>query len=119
MSTPYDQGEIASTVDEIRQDLAREFPRLATRQGLPVRSTAFETALPELLAASQTSRLTELRAVVVKLAESTDKMLAATREGTQSAERLYHLSKRLLMAAVATLGVALSTLVVAILQVVR
>ncbi len=55
----------------------------------------------------------------MKLAESTDKMLAATREGTQSAERLYHLSKRLLMAAVATLGVALSTLVVAILQVVR
>jgi metal-responsive CopG/Arc/MetJ family transcriptional regulator len=119
MSTPYQQGEIATTVDEIRQDLAREFHRLNLIRGLEVRSPAFEEALAELLAASQKARLAELRVAVGTLTESTDKLLSATREGTQSAEHLYSMSRRLLMAALATFGVALATLVVAVLQVVR
>ena len=119
MSTSDQQGEIANTVDECRQKLAGEFPRLAPIQGIIVRSSAFEEALPELLAASQKARLAELRTAVGALTESTDKLLAATREGTQGAERLYTVSKRLLAAAVATFGVALATLAVAILQIVR
>ena len=119
MSTPYQQGEIATTVDEVRIDLSHEFARLASIQGLAVRSPAFENALPELLAASQKARLADLRSAVGRLTESTDRLLGATREGTQSTERLYSLSKRLLTAAFATFGVALATLVVAILQVAR
>ncbi len=119
MSTPYDQSEIATTVDDIRQDLAREFPRLSPRQGLAVRSPAFVAALPELLAASQKARLADLRAAVGRLTESTDRLLGATKEGTQSAERLYALSKYLLGASLATFAIALATLVVAVLQVVR
>lgn len=117
MSTPYQQGEIATTVDVTREELAQEFPRLAPIRGLAVRSPDFERALPELLAASQKARLADLRSAVGKLSESTDKLLGATREGTQSAERLYSLSRRLLAAALATFGVALATLVVAVLQV--
>ena len=58
-------------------------------------------------------------AAVGKLAGFTDQLFGATREGTQSAERLYGLSRCPLGATLATFGVALSTLVVANLRIVR
>lgn len=119
MSTPYEEGEIATTVDLIRESLAQEFPRLAPLRGIPVRSPAFERALPELLAHSQKTRLLELRTEVGRLKEITERLVAVTNQGTQSAEQLYGLSKRLLIAALATLGVSLGTLAAAILQVAR
>lgn len=112
MSTPYQQGEIAPTVDEIRESLAQEFPRLAPIQGLPVRSSDFERALPELLAASQKARLNDLRLAVGTLNESTDKLLGATKEAARTSARLYLVTWLLL-------AVALATLSVAVLQVVR
>ena len=119
MSTPYQQGEIATTVDVTREELAREVPRLAPIRGLSTRSPDFERALPELLAASQRRRLSELRTEVGRLTGATERLVGATSEGARTTERLYALSKRLLYVAAATLGVALVTLAVAVLQVVR
>lgn len=119
MSTPHEQGEIATTVDITREELVQEFPRLAPIGRLSIRSPDFERALPELLAASQRKRLSELRTEVGRLTAATDRLVGATSEAARTSERLYALSKRLLYVAAATFGVALVTLAVALLQVLR
>jgi hypothetical protein len=123
--SPDTQNRLYAVQEDTRRELAREFQITESRpQGLilpniEVRSPTFEAVLPELLNASQRARLVELRTAVGQLAVTSDRLLGATEAASRTSERLYGTTTRLLYAALGTFGVALVTLGIAVLQVVR
>ena len=116
--SPDTQNRLYAVQEDTRRELAAEFSLTDRRpQGLilpnvDVRSETFERVLPKLLAASQKARLNDLGVAVGSLTESTNRLLRATEEGGRTSSRLYRVTWLLL-------AVALATLAVALLQVVR
>lgn len=123
--SPDTQNRLYAVQEDTRRELAREFQVSESRpQGLilpnvEVRSPTFEAVLPELLNYSQRARLVELRSAVGELTASADRLIGATEASSRTSELLYAATRRLLYAALGTFGVALVTLGVALLQVVR
>lgn len=123
--SPDTQNRLYAVQEDTRRELAREFQVSDSRpQGLimpnvDVRSPTFEDVLPELLNYSQRARLVELRSAVGQLTASADRLLGATETASRTSEQLYGTTTRLLYAAIGTFGVALVTLGVAVLQVVK
>jgi hypothetical protein len=123
--SPDTQNRLYAVQEDTRRELAAEFQITESRpQGLilpnvEVRSPTFESVLPELLNYSQRARLVELRSAVAQLTASADRLLAATEGASRTSEQLRDTTRRLLYAGLGTLGVALVTLGIAVLQVVR